>query len=218
MGDRIHQPDGRTGRLLRRQGAGRNWGYRVEGLFRDQEDIDSHAEQSFLQTLDKVTRPGQVKFADLNQDGKIDRGAYTTADPGDLTVIGNETPRYCYGINLGIQLERYRHLNLPGKASAKRIGIRVTTRDSSRGQYNRPFGYMLKQHTGDKVYREELDNWDTAYWPRYTTYRTHQSSVNRPLTINNDRYMQDVSYIRLKNITVDYTFPTVSARDYTSKG
>ncbi len=66
---------------------------------------------------------------------------------------------------------------------------------------------MLKQHTGDKVYREELDNWDTAYWPRYTTYQTHQSSVNRPLTINNDRYMQDVSYIRLKNITVDYTFP-----------
>ena len=49
------------------------------------------------------------------------------------------------------------------------------------GQYNRPFGYMLKQHTGDKVYREELDNWDTAYWPRYTTYQTHQSSVNRPL-------------------------------------
>ena len=66
---------------------------------------------------------------------------------------------------------------------------------------------MLKQHTGDKVYREEFDNWDTAYWPRYTTYQTHQSSVNRPLTINNDRYMQDVSYIRLKNITVDYTFP-----------
>ena len=36
---------------------GEIWGYRVEGLFRDQDDIDSHATQSFLQSSDKVTRP-----------------------------------------------------------------------------------------------------------------------------------------------------------------
>ena len=177
-----------------------------EGLFRDQEDIDSHAEQSFLQTLDKVTRPGQVKFADLNQDGKIDRGAYTTADPGDLTVIGNETPRYCYGINLGFNWNGI-GISTFWQGVGKKDWYPRYDSGFFWGQYNRPFGYMLKQHTGDKVYREELDNWDTAYWPRYTTYQTHQSSVNRPLTINNDRYMQDVSYIRLKNITVDYTFP-----------
>ena len=121
-------PTGALGDYYEGKELGEIWGYRVEGLFRDQEDIDSHAEQSFLQTLDKVTRPGQVKFADLNQDGKIDRGAYTTADPGDLTVIGNETPRYCYGINLGFN---WNGIGISTKASAKRIGIRVTTRDSS---------------------------------------------------------------------------------------
>ena len=149
---------------------------------------------------------GQVKFADLNEDGKIDRGSHTLDDPGDLTVIGNTTPRYRYGIDLGFSWN----------------GIGVSTfwqgvgkcdwyprYDSGYfwGQYNRPFGYMLKAHTGDRVYREELDNWDTAYWPRYTTYQTHESSINRPLTTPDDRYMQNVSYIRLKNITVDYTFP-----------
>lgn len=159
-----------------------------------------------MQTLDKVTRPGQVKFADLNQDGKIDRGAYTTADPGDLTVIGNETPRYCYGINLGFNWNGI-GISTFWQGVGKKDWYPRYDSGFFWGQYNRPFGYMLKQHTGDKVYREELDNWDTAYWPRYTTYQTHQSSVNRPLTINNDRYMQDVSYIRLKNITVDYTFP-----------
>ena len=66
---------------------------------------------------------------------------------------------------------------------------------------------MLKAHTGSNVYSEELDNWDTAYWPRYSAYQTNESSVNRVLTTPNDRYMQDVSYIRLKNLTVDYTFP-----------
>ena len=65
---------------------------------------------------------------------------------------------------------------------------------------------MLKAHTGSNVYSEELDNWDTAYWPRYSAYQTNESSVNRVLTTPNDRYMQDVSYIRLKNITVGYTF------------
>ena len=199
-------PTGALGDYYEGKELGEIWGYRVEGLFRDQEDIDSHAEQSFLQTLDKVTRPGQVKFADLNQDGKIDRGAYTTADPGDLTVIGNETPRYCYGINLGFNWNGI-GISTFWQGVGKKDWYPRYDSGFFWGQYNRPFGYMLKQHTGDKVYREELDNWDTAYWPRYTTYQTHQSSVNRPLTINNDRYMQDVSYIRLKNITVDYTFP-----------
>ena len=199
-------PTGALGDYYEGKELGEIWGYRVEGLFRDQEDIDSHAEQSFLQTLDKVTRPGQVKFADLNQDGKIDRGAYTTADPGDLTVIGNETPRYCYGINLGFNWNGI-GISTFWQGVGKKDWYPRYDSGFFWGQYNRPFGYMLKQHTGDKVYREELDNWDTAYWPRYTTYQTHQSSVNRPLTIYNDRYMQVVSYIRLKNITVDYTFP-----------
>lgn len=60
---------------------GEIWGYRVEGLFRDQDDIDSHATQSFLQSSDKVTRPGQVKFADLNEDGKIDQGCQDALRP-----------------------------------------------------------------------------------------------------------------------------------------
>ena len=77
---------------------------------------------------------------------------------------------------------------------------------------------MLKAHTGSNVYREELDNWDTAYWPRYSAYQTNESSVNRVLTTPNDRYMQDVSYIRLKNLTVDYTFPAHICRKMRIKG
>ena len=46
-------PTGALGDYYEGKELGEIWGYRVEGLFRDQEDIDSHAEQSFLQTLDK---------------------------------------------------------------------------------------------------------------------------------------------------------------------
>ena len=185
---------------------GEIWGYRVEGLFRDQADIDSHARQSFLQSSDKVTRPGEVKFADLNGDGVIDRGTYTLDNHGDLTVIGNTTPRYSYGINIGTDWNGW-GLALFFQGIGRKNWYPRYDSGYFWGQYNRPFGYMLKAHTGSNVYSAELDNWDTAYWPKYAAYQTHQSSVNRPLSFANDRFLQNVAYIRLKNITLDYSFP-----------
>ena len=124
---------------------------------------------------------------------------------GDKTVIGNALPRYAYSINLSGDWN-----NFFLSAFFQGVGKQDWYPSSECifwGQYNRPFGYMLKAHTGSNVYREELDNWDTAYWPRYSAYQTNESSVNRVLTTPNDRYMQDVSYIRLKNLTIDYNFP-----------
>ena len=185
---------------------GEIWGYRVEGLFRDQADIDSHAKQSFLQSSDKVTRPGEVKFADLNGDGVIDRGTYTLDNHGDMEIIGNTSPRYSYGINLGADWKGF-SLSIFLQGIGKKNWYPRYDSGYFWGQYNRPFGYMLKAHTGSNVYRAELDNYDTAYWPKYAAYQTHQSSVNRPLSYANDRYMQNAAYIRVKNVTLDYSFP-----------
>ena len=196
---------------------GEIWGYRVEGLFRDQDEIDSHAVQSFLQSSDKVSRPGEVKFADLNEDGKIDRGAETLEDHGDLSIIGNAASRFNFGVNLGVNWNGIGISTFWQGVGKKNWYPRY---DSGYfwGQYNRPFGYMLTAHTGDNVYREELDNWDTAYWPRYAAYQTHEDSDNRVLGQANDRYMQNAAYIRLKNLTVDYTFPAHICRKLHIKG
>ena len=146
-----------------------------------------------------------MKFADLNQDGKISKGAETLADHGDLDIIGNTSARYQFGVNLGLNWN-----GIGVSAFFQGVGKKdwYPRYDSGYfwGQYNRPFGYMLKAHTGDNVYREELDNWDTAYWPRYSAYQTHEKTNNRVLTTPNDRYLQNVAYVRLKNLTVDYTF------------
>ena len=198
-------PTGDIGDYYEGMKIGDIWGYRVEGLFRDQDDIDSHAVQSFLQSSDKVTLPGQVKFADLNQDGKIDKGSETLDNHGDLDIIGNTSARYQFGVNLGFN---WNGIGL--SAFFQGVGKKdwYPRYDSGYfwGQYNRPFGYMLKAHAGDNVYREELDNWDTAYWPRYASYQTHEKSNNRVLTTPNDRYLQNVAYVRLKNLTIDYSF------------
>ncbi|MGH7574603.1 MAG: SusC/RagA family TonB-linked outer membrane protein [Longimicrobiales bacterium] len=71
---------------------GTMWGLQALGLFRDQADVDSHADQT---GLDPNFGPGDIKFADLNGDGVI------TLD-GDRTAIGNDLPRYLIGSNLSL--------------------------------------------------------------------------------------------------------------------
>jgi TonB-linked SusC/RagA family outer membrane protein len=79
------------GRWLTEEGysIGTMWGYQALGLFRDQADVDAHADQTGLSPL---TGPGDIKFLDANGDGVI--------TPDDRVVIGNDLPRYTIGSNL----------------------------------------------------------------------------------------------------------------------
>ena len=78
------------------------WGLETEGFFTSQEDIDSHADQtqvaSYIGT--RPIAPGDLKFKDLNNDGKIDKGAWTIDDHGDYKIIGNNRARYGFGFNM----------------------------------------------------------------------------------------------------------------------
>ena len=78
------------------------------------------------------------------------------------------------------------------------------------GMYNRPYGYLPKVHTTDAVIMDySTENWRVtnpgAYYTRRVTYAANRNVG--PLTYENDYYLQDASYWRIKNITIDYTFP-----------
>lgn len=187
---------------------GEIWGYTVDGLFRDQNDIDNSPIHNFQQASDKVTRPGQVKVKDLDGDGVISPGNFKVHDHGDLRIIGNRSPRYNYGINLA--------------ANWNGIGVSVFLQgvihkdwypgsDSGYfwGKYGRPFfSFIPSIHTDSKtVYSEEANNWNTAYWPRKTTYQSNGSySWTKVLEVPNTRYIQNAGYLRVKNVQLDYTF------------
>jgi len=178
------------------------WGYNIEGLFTSYDEIANHADQDYIKISDsKIWQPGDLKFADLNGDGKIDKGAQTLSDHGDLVIVGNEEERYHYGFNLNV--------------GWKGIGISaffqgVGKRDWYPGQetgffwgkYNRPYGYSLKMH--ENRWTEENPN-PNAYWPRLVGYSSENGG--RPMGTPNNRYMQDASYLRLKALTVDYSLP-----------
>ena len=193
---------------------GEMWGWTVAGLFKDQADIDSSADHSiFQQEANKATLPGQVKIKDLNGDGKIDAGAFTKDDHGDLSIIGNINPHYMFGVNLGARWNGI-GLSVFLQGVMKRDWHPGTDAGYFWGKYARPFMWVLSIHdyTNPKyaktIYSEELDNWDTAYWPRLATYQANQTVTWARLhNAANTRYTQNAAYMRVKNIQLDYTFP-----------
>mgnify|MGYP003374780380 FL=1 len=183
------------------------WGYRIEGLFTSYDEIANHADQDYMKISDsRIWQPGDLKFEDVNGDGKIDKGAQTLSDHGDLVIVGNEEERYHYGFNI--------NLNWKG------IGISaffqgVGKRDWYPGQetgffwgkYNRPYSYSLKMH--EDRWTPENPN-PNALWPRLVAYSSENGG--RPMGTPNNRFMQDASYLRLKALTVDYSLPQAVVR------
>ncbi len=180
---------------------GEIWGFVTEGLFVDEADVQSHADQSYIKvSSNNVWLPGDIKFQDLNNDGKINIGQNRISDPGDLKVIGNSSPRYTFGINAGADWN-----NIFFSAFFQGVGKQDwwPDREASHfwGQYNRPYNNMPKWQL-DNIWSE--DNPD-SYFPRYRGYIAQ--GAGRELSTVQSRYIQNVAYIRLKNIQIGYNIP-----------
>ena len=175
---------------------GEIWGYETEGLFQNQEEIDNHADQTLIQSSSQhVTYPGDVKIKDQNGDGVIDYGINTLDDHGDKKVIGNSLPRFSYSINLSADWNNF-------FVSAFFQGVGKQDWYPSNecifwGQYNRPYNNLPSWHLGNYWTEDNRD----AYLPRYAGY--NNSIKTTPQT----RYLQNVAYIRLKNLQVGYNLP-----------
>ncbi|MBQ5855480.1 MAG: TonB-dependent receptor [Alistipes sp.] len=187
------------------------WGCKTAGYFLSNEEAMNWATDSFHKNGSNFKAfAGDLKFVDINGDGKIDTGKGTLDDHGDLTIIGNERARYHFGVNLngnwnGIGLSIF----LQGVM--KRNWYPDQESGFFWGMYNRPYGYLPKAHVNDRVEVDySTENWVVtnpgAYYTRAVAYAANRNVG--PLAYENDYYLQDVSYLRVKNITLDYTFPS----------
>ena len=75
-------------------------------MISDEQAQDPNHDQSFLSQ--KTWQAGDVNYADINNDHKIDRGMNTVDDPGDLSIIGNSAPRYRVSALLNAVMEGFR--------------------------------------------------------------------------------------------------------------
>lgn len=180
---------------------GEIWGYVTEGFFTSEEDVKNHASQKLYFASNSGTwLPGDIKFKDLNNDGVIDYGTNKAGDPGDRKIIGNTTPRYTYSFNLGADWNGI-FFSAFFQGVGKQDWWPGTDNALFWGQYNRPYNNIPASMIGN-IWSEDNPN---AYFPRYRGYVALQST--RELSVVQTRYLQNVAYLRLKNLQVGYNFP-----------
>lgn len=199
---KYNNPDKNLTDYYEGQRIGEIWGYQVEGLFRsDEEILNSPSQSNIPNTTTRKNYVGDLKFKNLDGDDVIYHGSNRVGDSGDKSIIGNSEPRYSYGVNLNAEWNGF----FVGAFFQGVLKQDWYPSSESRfwGQYNRPYNQYPSWHE-DNMFREELGNFD-AYLPRLVGYIAQGSG--RALNLPNDRYMQNVAYIRLRNIQVGYTLP-----------
>ena len=200
QGNIIVDPDARTAGYYEGMRIGDLWGFVTEGLFVDEEDIKNHADQSSIQpnVAGMPWLPGDIKFKDLNNDGKIDKGKRTLDDHGDWKIIGNTTSRYIYGVTLNSEYSNF-SFSAFFQGVAKKDWYPVSHQSPFLGQYGVWYADIPK-HTLENGYT--LDNPDpNAYWPLYKGNLFYGERMNQTQT----RFLQNAAYIRLKDLTISYS-------------
>lgn len=191
---------------------GEIWGFRTDGLFLTNEEAAAWHKDEFHNFV-PVSGPyaGDLKFLDLNGDKVINTGSWTVDDHGDLDRIGNEMPRYQFGLNLDF---RWNGIGLSAffQGVGKRDWYPSQGTDFFWGSWGRAYAFMLKDQQYNHVILDKSDtNWKVAnadenpFWPRQT-YGTADSAKGA-LTFPSDYFLMNAAYVRLKTLTLDYSFP-----------
>lgn len=182
---------------------GEIWGYTTVGIAKTDEEMNNHLATASQTALGSNWAAGDVMFADLNGDKKVNNGKNTVDDSGDLRIIGNTTPRYNFGLNLTAAWKGF---------DLKVFFQGVLKRDYYPGGGDAVFwgasGISKWQATG---FKEHLDYFrDDANSPLGLNLDSYYPRANWSGGRNNQtqtKYLQNAAYCRLKNLTLGYTLP-----------
>jgi hypothetical protein len=209
-------PDGLMSTYWEGQKLGQIWGYRIDGQFQTDEEAKAYY-QSFTNPSQqlgqvyslivnnqnsewKTFRAGDIKYVDRDGDGEISRGQYTLEDHGDLEVIGNAMPQFPFGFSVNTNWKNF-DLSIAGNGVSKQHwtpgGIAYW------GQYDRPQASFVRKDLIDNAWNPE--NPGGRYPQIYRGYTA--LGANRMLYTPNSYYLENVGFLRVKNLTLGYTIP-----------
>lgn len=182
------------------QELGTIWGYVTHGIAKSQSEMDAWIANN-NPSWGAGWGEGDVMFKDLNGDGVINTGANTAQDPGDRKIIGNSTPRFRFGLNLGLEWKGI-DFSMFWQGVAKRdLWLSGTTFWGISGGQWQSTGF--KEHLD--YYRPE--NTKSVFGPNTNAYFP-KMYMNKDMNQKEQtRYLQNGAYARLKNIQVGYSLP-----------
>lgn len=158
------------------------YGYVTDGIFQNQAEIEAHADQP-------GAVPGDIRFKDINDDGVI--------NSDDRTFIGNPYPDIFFGLNGSVEYKGFDlSVFFQGQTGNEIYNATKFWLTNSGYNYNKGTD-ILERWTGEGTSNTE---------PRVSTVDNNQNARG------SDRYIEDGSYLRLKNIQFGYTLPGKYAR------
>jgi TonB-linked SusC/RagA family outer membrane protein len=194
---------------------GEIWGYETVGLFQEEDFVwengkikqtiqpngqekntmaEGVAQQYILESSTFKYGPGDVRFRDLDGNDTIEYGSNTIGDPGDRTVIGNTNPRFQYGFTVAADWKGF-DMRLFFQGVGKR-SIWATGNMVLPGYYGAEANFA---HT--------LDYWTTSNTGAFYPRPLEHAQTAKWNYLPNDRYLLNVAYLRMKNLTFGYTLP-----------
>lgn len=176
------------------------WGYVTHGIAKSQEEMDAWLVNN-NPSWGSGWGEGDIMYTDLNSDGIINTGANTLSDPGDQKLLGNSTPRYRFGINMGLDWKGI-DFSMFWQGVAKRdLALGGNMFWGMNGNMWQATG--LSEHLD--YYRPE--NTTSVFGPNTDAYFP-KIYMNKTMNMQTQsRYIQNGAYLRLKNIQLGYTFP-----------
>ena len=148
------------------------YGYKTDGVFQTQEELNNTPH-------DSQAGVGDLKFVDVNGDGKI--------DGKDRTYIGSPIPTFIFGFNAGVEVLGFDlSVNIQGQTGNKIFNAKEVVR---------PDPYNFESHV--------LNRWTGAG----TSNTEPRPSFGGYNYTPSDHYIQDGSFLRIRNITLGYSLP-----------
>ncbi|HMR92101.1 MAG TPA: TonB-dependent receptor [Chitinophagaceae bacterium] len=166
------------------------WGYRTDGYFQTQQEADEYKSKVQYPFFANPSA-GDVRYLDLDGNGIISAGDGTPQNPGDLIYLGTTNARYTYGFDIGLNWKGFDFSIFFQGALKRRFLINEGTLSPMLG-------------TADMPWTIHMDRW-TPENPNALFPRMYQTSAHnfRP----SDKWAQDGSYLRLKNLQIGYRVP-----------
>lgn len=195
-------PDGALAGYFPGKKLGEIWGYQVKGIAKSDLEMNEWLSNHSQSALGKNWGGGDLMYKDLDNNGSVNNGGNTITDKGDLSVIGNGTPRYAFGLNLGAS---WKFINI--SLFFQGIGKREVFFNNSAtffgfaGEWQRS---LFMEHLD--YFRYAGDPLGANLNPYYGRLRIDQNNIQL-----SDRFVQDASYLRLKNIQIGFTLPKTAA-------
>ncbi len=201
---RYANPTGTLDKYYTGQTYGDIWGYTTKGIAKSDNEMNTYLAtltNGGQNAIGSNWKAGDIMYADVNGDGKIDNGANTVGNHGDLKVIGNSAPKLPFGIEL--------------TADWKGFDFRAFLQ-----------GVMKRDYYQDSYYFWGAWKWGIWWSSGLTEHLDYfRGDASNPLGQNLDsyyprplfgndknqkcqtRYLQNAAYIRLKNLQLGYTIP-----------